>query len=101
MKLHHAAALALLVWYLMFPPMNSWPGTPWIDRSAPSSKWSKEAAFDSARDCEIAREKQEMDFARAVKSEMAKHHETHPNLSSQIDEGVLCIASDDPRLKRK
>jgi hypothetical protein len=39
MKLRHAAALALVGWYLMAPPMSSWPGTPWIDPNAPLSKW--------------------------------------------------------------
>ena len=101
MKPRHAAALALVGWYLMLPPINSWPGTPWIDRNAPLSKWTMQAAFNSAHDCETARGKHETDFAFAVNSEMAKRHETDPNPSSQIDDGALCIASDDPRLKGK
>ena len=87
MKLRHATALALVGWYLMVPPMNSWPGLPWIDRDAPLSRWTTSAMFDSAKDCEIAREKHEHAYALAVKS--------------TIDDGAVCIASDDPRFKGK
>jgi hypothetical protein len=93
MKVRHAAALALVGWYLVLPPMNSWKGLPWIDRNAPLSKWQQRAAFNSAKDCEVARKKHETDFALAVKS--ANH------ISSPIDDGARCVASDDPRLKPK
>jgi len=101
MNLRHTAALALVGWYLMLPPMNSWPRTPWIDRNAPFSKWTIQATLNSANDCEVARDKHEIDFALAVKSANPKRHEADPNLSSPIDDGALCIASDDPRLKGK
>jgi hypothetical protein len=101
MNLRHAAALALVGWYLMLPPMNSWRGLPWIERNAPLSKWKQSAAFNSAKDCEVARGKHETDLGLAVKSNMAREHEVGRNPSAPIDDGALCIATDDPRLREK
>ena len=92
MNPRHAATLALVGWYLLAPPMNSWPGLPYLDIKAPLSKWRKQAAFSSAKECEVAREKDEADYARSVKS-------ANPNIPLPIDNGTLCIAADDPRLK--
>jgi hypothetical protein len=103
MKPRHAAALALVGWYLMVPPVL-YPGPissrvfmpPPFDRT-----WRVKATFNSANDCEVAREKHETDFALEVKSVIPKRYEAHPTLSSPTDDGALCIASDDPRLKGK
>jgi hypothetical protein len=67
--------------------------TPPFDRT-----WRVKATFNSSNDCEVAREKHETDFALAMKSAIPKAYETHPTLSSRIDDGALCIATDDPRL---
>jgi hypothetical protein len=103
MNLRHAAALALVGWYLMIPP-EVYPGPnssrvlmpPPFDRT-----WRVKATFNSANDCEVAREKHETDVALALKSAIPKRYEAHPTLSSPIDDGALCIATDDPRLKGK
>jgi hypothetical protein len=47
----------------------------------------------------VGRETHETDFALAAKSANLKRHD--PNLSSPIDDGARCIATDDPRLKGK
>jgi len=103
MNLRHAATLALVGWYLMVPPAGLiFPETsprvfmPKFDRT-----WRVKATFNSANDCAVAREKHEADFALGVKSIMPKGYETHPTRSSPIDDGALCIATDDPRLKEK
>src|SRR5258708_38955133 len=100
MKPRHAAALALVGWYLMVPPGVYYePTSPRLLIPPPFDKtWRVKATFNSANDCEVAREKHETDFALAVKSADLKRHEADPNLSSPIDDGALCIASDDPRL---
>jgi hypothetical protein len=50
MNLRHAAALALVSWYLMLPPTN-FDG---IDLSAPLTKWSIYQEYDSHRECVAA-----------------------------------------------
>ena len=47
MKLRHAAALALVGWYLMLPPttLNG------VDISAPLAQWSIYQEYDSYRNC--------------------------------------------------
>ena len=100
MNFRHAAALALVGWYLMVPPAGLiFPETsprvfmPKFDRT-----WRVKATFNSANDCEVVREKHETDFALAVKTAIPKRHEADPKLSSP-DDGALCMATDDPRLK--
>ena len=89
MKLRHAAALALVGWYLMVPPIVD--GRAVID--APVSKWIVNTPFDSAREC---------DKAQAILVVKAKG-----DLEKRLwDDAVAvtftqaqCIATDDPRLK--
>ena len=47
MNLRHAAALALVGWYLMVPPLSN--------PSAPLSKWNLYRSYDTARECEVAK----------------------------------------------
>ena len=104
MKLRHAAALALVGWYLMVPPAGIVfpdPNSPRIFMQPFDRTWRVKATFISANDCEIAREKHEADFARGVKSTIPKGYENHPTRSLHFDDGALCIATDDPRLKGK
>ena len=70
MKPHHAAALALVGWYLMLPPVTS-DGR--IQKDAPLSRWYIFSNFETKEECEKAR---------------------------QVSSGLtICVASDDPRLK--
>ena len=98
MNLRHAAALALVGWYLMVPPPQSFEnhklGPP--DLMAPLSSWRQEDQFDRVKDCEGSMLKTKVYFA---------------NLKTNGDAGIVnnvkawmgarCIASDDPRLKGK
>jgi len=48
----HAAALALVGWYLMLPPMTG-TGAEWtVDINAPIAKWEQSGAYDTAQSCE-------------------------------------------------
>jgi hypothetical protein len=107
MNLRHAAALALVGWCLMVPPeryleLRFEPNSSRVLMPPPfDGTWRAKATFNSANDCEVAREKHETDLALAVKSAIPKRYEAHPTLSSPIDDGALCIVTDDPRLEGK
>lgn len=93
MTLRHAAALALVGWYLMAPPM----GEKKPDFHAPLSKWTIELAFDSALECDAAMRKWHENAEKALQGD--------PKLQKMsIEEwyasaNVVCVATDDPRLK--
>ncbi len=101
MKLHHAAALALVGWYLIVPPVPFSTETP-----PPLYKWTPAKVFDSAAQCERQLAKQvtvqRLD-EKSVKSGSAGLGET--NWSARWFDVPAkyqrCIASDDPRLKEK
>lgn len=92
MKLPHAAALALVGWYLMLPPVHN--GT--ADLSVPLSKWEIAFVFDSATDCDHSHQAQVVNAAIFLKKKMpseAEHDAAVKFLDGQ------CVASDDSRLK--
>jgi NAD(P)H-flavin reductase len=88
MKPRHAAALALVGWYLMVPPPQSFKNGEY--REAPLVQWTHRATFDTEVECNHETSK-------------GCHH--FQNGSTIGLEGPLCwakcIASDDPRLKEK
>jgi hypothetical protein len=56
MKLRHAAALALVGWYLLEPPFIKLPNGKYDAQiDAPLGKWFHFASFDEASDCETVR----------------------------------------------
>jgi hypothetical protein len=50
MNLRHAAALALVGWYLLVPPILT--DQLLVNIDAPISKWEHYQSFDSAQECE-------------------------------------------------
>jgi hypothetical protein len=108
MKLRHAAALALVGWYLMMPPpQNVSSGgcgngsdagclSYFIDPNTPLRKWQRvpdTPEFEYKTDCQHA-------IADGC------HREVEGNGESYLDglpcyELPDCIATDDPRLKKK
>jgi hypothetical protein len=92
MTLRPAAAVALVGWYLMVPPVVSGGGTIYADRSVPLSKWKIHSAYDSAQHCEMAKA-QEIKAAKQKQGEA----ESYALESSYYSE---CIEADDPRLQR-
>jgi hypothetical protein len=79
-RLQHAAALALVGWYLLVPPHPTTDPTKKSDPSAPLTAWTQIWVFDSASECQKA----------AVKI----HNDKEPALNA-----AQCVSTDDPRLK--
>ena len=88
MKLRHAAALALVGWYLMTPPFVNNRA----DLNTPLSRWTILGSFDSAEKCEEDR--------RPLQGAGSAWHEPDPNHAAKALTAILCVSSDDPRLKR-
>ena len=86
MNSRHAAALALVGWYLILPPLEVHQ----LDEKAPISLWDKVGTYDTETACK--------EQAALLRLRHAKV--TDPLLKKHFALG-LCIASDDPRLKGK
>ncbi|HTY55503.1 MAG TPA: hypothetical protein VMB26_09900 [Candidatus Binataceae bacterium] len=87
MKACHAAALALMGWYLMTPPMDLHSNdVTRVDKNAPLSKWGVVESFDTEAACirKIGRLKND-----------PKHEEY------DLFIGAKCVSMDDPHLKEK
>jgi hypothetical protein len=93
MNLRHAAAFALVGWYLMTPP-------PPFNPSTPLSKWTREGKTDyaSEEECTAVREKLQTTFRDP--GNIPPEHVTATIMVKAMAH-LLCIASDDPRLKEK
>jgi hypothetical protein len=88
MNLRHAAALALVGWYLMMPHR---PGDP----SEPLSKWYQSEEFYTESECNQLLE-MDRGFYHFNKSKKPVVQEQIRRLRS-----AQCVAADDPRLKEK
>jgi hypothetical protein len=90
MKLRHAAALALVGWYLMLPPFSLSPSRKIVaDLRKPLSQWVSFGNYDTAVDCN-----KEIDAMDQRAINWAREHGTKLDLAH-----AQCIATDDPRLK--
>ena len=98
MKTFHAAALTLVAWYLMVPPLVNAPYK--IDSEAPLTEWKIYQTFDTADQC-----------SKSLSSAQAKYEQTASAPLGTIERGTRafalqmvfaqCISSDDPNLKVK
>jgi len=86
-NLRHAAALALVGWYLMIPPTNP-RAVDGVNDDAPVTQWKLFDSYDSAMECKTAAE-------RLVASG------NYTGLVEEQFKRARCIATDDPRLKEK
>jgi hypothetical protein len=107
MKPRHAAALALVGWYLMKPPlyvpwMNRvrwWFGSPagmgWeYDYDAPVSKWTQVGEFEPLSDCHAEQNR----IASEAMASLGKDDPQWRKVDA-ANSNLVCIATDDPRLK--
>jgi hypothetical protein len=87
MRLYHAAAIALVGWYLMTPPTG--PKYPGGNPAAPLSQWSKwPKTFRDHPECEHVLDR----YRRLTKQ---KNQQTKLRYYQQAQ----CVSADDPRLK--
>jgi hypothetical protein len=100
MKSRHAAALALVGWYLMVTPLSKHGPN---GKTAPLSQWEHPYTFDSRHDCETALAAAHLSEARGMAEVSLR-----TGLSEQESIAIpmdsidwFCIATDDPRLKEK
>lgn len=96
MKLRHIAALALVGWYLMCPPLRfEHPEHPSdagkIFLNASLAQWDIQGSYDSADKCESAK----------VKFQAQQHSWMMPDpVSAQRLNMAMCVATGDPRLAK-
>ena len=87
----HAAALALIGWYLMVPVHKK------AALEGPSGSWKVTSAHDSAADCEAVRAQGIEDLKTEVRNEPG-------NDNARVALGIAlyseCIATNDPRLAK-
>ena len=82
MTFRHAAALALVGWYLIVAPQSKswWTGEESYDDSAPLSRWIIEQSFDKALYCEAVIQTRKNKEAEAIqnwaKAESSRSDET-------------------------
>ncbi len=88
MNPRHAAALALVGWYLLIPPHVHWNGhNVAFSSDAPLRQWKVSQPFDEAWKCDETLMQHVMECGNC------------PLLSLWLS--AKCIATDDPRLKEK
>jgi hypothetical protein len=105
MKFHHAAALAIVVWYLLIPPIGL---DNKVDAHAPLSQWRRGVGFESEKDCDdslkdaIQNPMTPAEYQAAAQA--TKKAKMKPLTMSEMTKRTaesLCVAGDDPRLKAK
>jgi hypothetical protein len=95
MKPRHAAALALVVWYLLYPPWSA--KQQGVDPSLPLNRWYEVATFDSSPDCEARKFKVLQEMDKQIQEPTPGKLVTTERLRYQAQ----CASADDPRLKKK
>lgn len=86
MKLRHAAAIALVGWYLMLPAG---------DETAPLSNWQIANTFERAADCEASRK----EFYEVGMKRMKNAKSDQERVFGMLMAKATCVTTDDPRLK--
>jgi hypothetical protein len=97
MNHNHIAALTLVTWYLMVPPLVNAPYK--IDTEAPMTSWKVYQTFNTAEECR-----------RSQSSAQSKYQHTATAPSGTIQRGTRafalqmvfaqCVKSDDPGLAK-
>jgi len=96
MKLRHAAALPLVGWYLMTPPMDAQHN---VRSDLPLGQWAITLSFDSAKECEAERSRE---FDHSLKDLTDPANMSTDQLIRdgwKVELQRKCVATDDPRLK--
>jgi hypothetical protein len=105
MKSRHAAALAIVAWYLMIPPVGI---DNMVDARAPLSQWRKGVSFKSEAACAdslkdaIQNPMTPAEYQAATQA--TRKAKMHPLSMAEMIKRTAqsrCVAADDPRLKGK
>jgi hypothetical protein len=100
MKPAHAAAFALVGWYLMIPPrVSDWPVA--YDTNAPLTKWKQGGSFDTAKECDEKRTKSAASMLQASENMPTEKRQKAMQTVVAMLSALQCISTDDPRLKKK
>jgi hypothetical protein len=95
-KPRHAAALALVGWYLMVPP-SAFSVADLASGLEPLWQWLQIGTFDSVNDCEQGRRMMIDRFMTDLQRDSSDATAVHGVDAFYYSK---CIAADDPRLKR-
>jgi hypothetical protein len=100
----HAAALALVGWYLMLPPLQFvGPGNDYslaiVDSAAPLSQWLPMMTFKTLQECDNFSTGLARNLRKSVKAERDKK-DVETLIGIWLGK-YQCVATDDPRLKGK
>jgi hypothetical protein len=94
MNSRHAAAFALAGWCLLVPPIVlDAANQPRVQPTAPLNEWRVYSTFESREQCENLKYKIQEGERRLPPSEK------NAELKREAAASLLCVASDDPRLK--
>ncbi len=101
MKFRHAAALALVGWYLLMPPIVMEGEKAKVDGSVPLSQWHHVRVYETQSACEEENAK-----LRAIAESHKNWIGPSGSVAAANDRYVLltnqrCIATNDQRLKSK
>ena len=108
MNLRPAAALALVGWYLMTPPID-WTGKrSYPDDRAPLSKWEMAGSFDPAEACQHKRDDEiyhpctlDIPASSVCPQNAIPRDDDFWRAERESFFEARCIGTDDPRLKEK
>jgi hypothetical protein len=109
MKFHHAAAFALMCWYLMTPPVSTVARSDHYYRvvaRAPLAQWERVGRFESGDDCNSYRVTVDEDLKQRHALDDAPNPSTgqaYQGTHAQAQQAAIlygrCIPSSDPHLK--
>ena len=105
MNTRHASALAIVIWYLVIPPIGV---DNKVDAHAPLSQWRRGMGFESEKDCDDSLKDAIQNPMTAAEYQAAaqatKKAKMKPLSMSEMTKRTQesqCVASDDPRLRAK
>jgi len=104
MKFRHAAALALVAWFLLYPPWSAQNRS--LDPSLPLDRWYQVAEFTSLADCEANKSRVLEDMEK--KARAANRNDVFrqvggnvsPDDRARMRHFAQCVSANDSRLSK-
>jgi hypothetical protein len=98
MKPRHAAALALVGWYLLIPPLVNAPYK--VDTEAPLTNWKVYQTFDTREECDKFQSSAQAKYKATASAPIGTIKKGSRAFALQMT-FAQCISSDDRRLKAR